>query len=185
MAHTTFPLNLPIPQDDGACSHLKGSQIPSVCLASTADDQLDVATCSGLTILFCYPRTGAPGETITEDWNSIPGARGCTPQACSFRDEMAQLRDLGVKHVFGLSTQDTAYQKEAKDRLHLPYELLSDENLQFANALKLPTFTWKNQTLIKRCALAVKDGIIIKIWYPVFPPDSNAKDVVEWLAGRK
>lgn len=98
---------------------------------------------------------------------------------------MTELRNLGVKHVFGLSTQDTAYQKEAKDRLHLPYELLSDENLQFANALKLPTFTWENKTLIKRCALAIKDGSIIKVWYPVFPPDSNAKDVVKWLAGRK
>ena len=164
---------------------MNGTKVPSVSLAATSGDWLDVSIYPGLSIVFCYPRTGAPGETITEDWNSIPGARGCTPQACSFRDEMAELRNLGVKHVFGLSTQDTAYQKEVKDRLHLPYELLSDENLQFANALKLPTFTWENKTLIKRCALAIKDGSIIKVWYPVFPPDSNAKDVVEWLAGRK
>jgi peroxiredoxin len=182
---TTFPSDLPVPQDDGACSHLNGTQLPSIPLSATSGDWLDISIYPGLTIVFCYPRTGAPGETITDDWNSIPGARGCTPQACSFRDEMANLRDLGVKHVFGLSTQDTAYQKEAKDRLHLPYDLLSDGDLQFANALRLPTFMWENKTLIKRCALAIEDAVIVKVWYPVFPPDSSAKEVAGWLAGRK
>jgi peroxiredoxin len=182
---TTFPSHLPVPQDDGACSHLTGSKIPSIPLSDSSGNTVDVASLSGLTILFCYPRTGAPGETITDDWNSIPGARGCTPQACSFRDELAELQKLGVKNVFGLSTQDSPYQAEAKHRLHLPYELLSDENLTFAKALKLPTFEWQDKALIKRLALAIEDAEIIHVWYPVFPPDSNAKEVVEWLALKK
>jgi peroxiredoxin len=160
-------------------------KIPSVPLSATSGDQLDVSSSTDLTILFCYPRTGAPGETITDDWNSIPGARGCSPQACSFRDEIKELHELGVRHVFGLSTQDTPYQREAKDRLHLPYELLSDEHLQFAKALKLPTFDWQDKTLVKRCALAIKDGIIVNVWYPVFPPDANAREVVAWLKSGK
>jgi peroxiredoxin len=159
--------------------------MPSVSLPDTSGNTVDVASLSGLTILFCYPRTGAPGEAITDDWNAIPGARGCTPQACSFRDELAELRQLGVKNVFGLSTQDTPYQAEAKARLHLPYELLSDENLAFAKALKLPTFKWQDKTLIKRLALAIEGAKIIHVWYPVFPPDSNAKEVVKWLALKK
>ncbi|RMZ67452.1 redoxin family [Pyrenophora seminiperda CCB06] len=140
MAHTTFPSALPIPQDDGACSHLTGARVPSLPLFATSGDQLDVSIFSDLTIVFCYPRTGAPGETITDNWKSILGARGCTPQACSFRDLMNDLHELGIRRVFGLSTRSTAYHKEAKDRLHLPYGLLSDENLEFVNALKLPTF---------------------------------------------
>jgi peroxiredoxin len=155
--------------------------MPAVSLPATSGDQIDVSSLSTLTIVFCYPRMGAPGETITEEWNSIPGARGCTPHACGFRDEMAELRRLGVKHVFGLSTQGPSLQKEAKERLQLPYDLLSDANLEFATALRLPTFAWKGQTLVKRCALAIKNGTITKVWYPVFPPDANAKEVVKWL----
>ncbi|KAF1835684.1 hypothetical protein BDW02DRAFT_495264, partial [Decorospora gaudefroyi] len=183
--NTTFPSNLPIPHDDGACAHLTGLKMPSVTLSVTSGDRLDVSTLSDLTIVFCYPRTGAAGETITEDWNSIPGARGCTPQACSFRDEMAELRRLGVKHVFGVSTQDTAYQKEARDRLHSPYQLLSDEHLEFVKALKLPTFGWQDKTHIARCALAIQEGTIVNVWYPVFPPGTSAREVVSWLKSRK
>jgi peroxiredoxin len=182
---TTFPSDLPVPQDDGACSHLTGSSMPSVPLSDTSGNTVDIASLTGLTILFCYPRTGAPGEKIGDDWNSIPGARGCTPQACSFRDQLAELRDHGVKNVFGLSTQDTSYQSEVKDRLHLPYELLSDEKLAFVKALGLPTFEWHDKTLIKRLAIAIEDAKIIHVWYPVFPPDSNAKEVVKWLALKK
>lgn len=182
---TAFPSDLPVPEDDGACSHLTGSNMPSVALPDTSGHLVDIAALSGLTILFCYPRTGAPGETIGDDWNAIPGARGCTPQACSFRDELAELHELGVNNVFGLSTQDTPYQAEARARLHLPYELLSDEKLTFAHALKLPTFEWQEKTLIKRLALAVEDAKIIHVWYPVFPPDSNAKEVKKWLALKK
>lgn len=185
MTDTTFPSELPVPKDDGACSHLTGSRVASISLSATSGDQVDVSSLSGLTIVFCYPRTGAPGETVTDDWNSIPGARGCTPQACSFRDEMVELRKLGVKHLFGLSSQDTPHQAEAKQRLHLPYELLSDEKLEFAKALKLPTFEWKDKTLIKRLALAIDNETIVKVWYPIFPPDANAREVVEWLASKK
>lgn len=184
-ADTSFPAELLIPQDDGACSHLTGSAMPSVSMSDTSGHSVDVASLSGPTILFCYPRTGAPGETITDDWNAIPGARGCTPQACSFRDELTELQKLGVKNIFGVSTQDTPYQAEAKERLRLPYELLSDENLTFAKALKLPTFEWQGKTLIKRLALAVEDAKIIHVFYPVFPPDTNAKEVAKWLASKK
>ena len=135
----------------------------------------------GLAIIFCYPRTGAPGEQIPDEWNVIPGARGCTPQACSFRDEMGELRKRGVRAIFGVSTQDTPYQQEVKTRVHLPYELLSDADLEFTTALNLPTFEWQGKQLIKRLALAVEDGRITKVWYPVFPPDANAKEVVAWL----
>jgi len=159
--------------------------MPSVSLPDTSGRSVDVASLSGLTIFLCYPRTGAPGETITDDWNSIPGARGCTPQACSFRDELAELRKLGVKNIFGVSTQDTPYQAEARERLHLPYELLSDEDLTFVTALGLPTFDWQGKKLIKRLALAVDDAKIIHAWYPVFPPDSNAKEVAKWLTSEK
>ncbi|KAF1851319.1 uncharacterized protein K460DRAFT_382771 [Cucurbitaria berberidis CBS 394.84] len=150
-------LSLPVPKNDGACAHLTGLEIPCVPLSATSGGRPD-------------------------DWNSIPGARGCTPQACSFRNEMAELRRLGVKNVFGVSTQDASYQAEAKERLHLPYQLLSDGRLEFAKALKLPTLEWKNKTLIKRLALATQNGTIVKVWYPVFPPDTNARDVVDWLA---
>lgn len=182
---TSFPSDIPVPQDDGACAHLTGTKVPSISLSATSGVSIDLSSLSGLTIVFCYPRTGAPGETITDDWNSIPGARGCTPQACSFRDEMAELQKLGVKHVFGVATQDTPYQKEAKDRLHLPYELLSDEHLELATALRLPTLEWQNKTLIRRLALAIEDARILKVWYPVFPPDQNAQAVMEWLAINK
>jgi peroxiredoxin len=181
---TSFPSDLPVPQDDGACKHLDGFKIPSVSLSSTSGDQVDVSKLAGLAIIFCYPRTGAPGEQIPDEWNVIPGARGCTPQACSFRDEMGELRSRGVNTIFGVSTQDTPYQAEVKTRVHLPYELLSDADLQFTEALKLPTFEWQGKILIKRLALAVQDGQIVKVWYPVFPPDANAKEVVAWLAQR-
>lgn len=153
-------------------------------MPSTSGDRVDVSSLQGLAIIFCYPRTGAPGEVVPDEWNVIPGARGCTPQACGFRDEMGELRKLGVNAIFGVSTQDTPYQHEVKVRVHLPYELLSDADLDFATALNLPTFEWQGKKLIRRLALAVEDGQIIKVWYPVFPPDANAKEVVAWLASR-
>lgn len=176
---TSFPSDLPIPQDDGACAHLVGSQIPSIARSSTGGERVDISRLPGLTILFCYPRTAAPGETVPDEWNLIPGARGCTPHACGFRDETQRLYDLGVKHLFGLSTQDTSYQEEVKERLHLPYDLLSDEDGGFARGLGLPLFEWRGGMLIRRLALAIEDARIVKVWYPVFPPDRNAQDVVE------
>lgn len=178
---SALPTNLPVPEDDGACSHLPGVHIPSVSLPSTSGDTVDLSLLPGRTILFCYPRTAAPGETITDEWNMIPGARGCTPQACAFRDAMMQLLRLGVHNLFGMSTQDIPYQQEAREQNHLPYHLLSDEKLDFANALKLPLFEWKGRQLIKRLALVIEGGIIVRVWYPVFPPDQNAAQVVEWL----
>ncbi|KAK3683245.1 hypothetical protein LTR37_020420 [Vermiconidia calcicola] len=180
----SLPSDLPKPTDDGACDHIKGSKFPSVSLPSTAGNTVDPSTLSGVTIIFCYPRTGAPNETVPTEWNDIPGARGCTPQACGFRDAANEFLELGVSHIFGCSTQDTPYQQELKQRIHLPYQLLSDENLGLVEALKLPTFEFQGKKLTKRLTLAVEDGKIVNVWYPVFPPNESAKHVIEWLKGR-
>lgn len=160
---TSFPADLPKPEDDGAANHLTNMSIPSFSLPTTDGKSVDISKLSDMTVLFCYPRTGAPGETITDDWNAIPGARGCTPQACSFRDASNELKQLGVKQIFGASTQDTPYQQEAKERNHLPFQLLSDEKLEMIKALRLPTFDWKGNTLIKRLSMVIKDGKIVKV----------------------
>jgi peroxiredoxin len=150
-------------------------------LVSTQDTVVNLAELPGLTILFCYPRTGGPGEPVKEEWNNTPGARGCTAEASAYRDHFSTLRELGVNAIFGLSTQDTTFQKEAKERLHLPYNLLSDENLDFVKALKLPVFEWEGQPLVKRITLALKEGKVVHVWYPVFPPAENAAEVAAWL----
>lgn len=175
-----LPANLPVPTDDGACDHLEGIRLPSVPLAATNGQSVDLATLPGRTVVYCYPRTGRPDEPSPDGWDAIPGARGCTPQSCAFRDHYAELRGLGAE-VFGLSTQDTAYQREAAERLHLPFPLLSDAELRLASALRLPTFMVAGMTLLKRVTLLVRDGQIEKVWYPVFPPDKNAGEVVRWL----
>jgi peroxiredoxin len=175
------PKDLPVPVDDGACDHLQEIKLPSVLLQSTAGRKVDLAAVSGRTVLYCYPRTGRPDVDPPQGWNEIPGARGCTPQSCAFKDHFAELKTLGAD-VFGLSTQATDYQKEAADRLHLPFELLSDVDLAFAKALRLPTFEVESMTLIKRLTLVLRDGKIEKVFYPVFPPDANAAEVVEWLS---
>ena len=141
---------------------------------------MDVSTLPGTSVVYCYPMTGRPGKDLPEDWDDIPGARGCTPQSCAFRDSYEDLRALGAR-VFGMSTQSTEYQREAAERLHLPYELLSDEELTFARALDLPTFEVESMTLLKRLTLVVLDGRILKVFYPVFPPDANAAEVTAWL----
>ena len=179
-----LPNDLPVPQDDGACAHLTGMALPSVPLLSTRREMIDLSRLSGRTIVYCYPRTGRPDQDLLPGWNQIPGARGCTPQSCAFRDHYAELRALGVHEVFGLSTQDTAYQREAAERLHLPFALLSDEKLAFARALRLPTFEVAGLTLTKRLTLAINDGTIEHCFYPIFPPDANAADVIHWLVER-
>ncbi|KAI9750631.1 MAG: hypothetical protein M4579_006378 [Chaenotheca gracillima] len=186
MAHTTFPSDIPVPKDDGACNHLQQAQTPDLALpiASDPSHPVNLSTLPGLTIVFIYPRTGAPGETVPDDWNAIPGARGCTPQACSFRDNFDELTKLGVTNLYGLSTQSSAYQKEVHDRLELPYELLSDETLAFQQALELPTFDWHGTKVIRRVTLALQDGKLVKWWYPIFPPDKNVDLVLEWLKER-
>jgi peroxiredoxin len=176
-----LPAELPVPEDDGAARHLAGLRLPSVPLDATTGTQIDISTLAGRTVVYIYPRTGRPGVALPEGWDAIPGARGCTPQSCSFRDHFAELKALGVAHLFGLSTQDTDYQREAADRLHLPFPLLSDAGLQFANALSLPTFNVADMTLLKRMALVIDDGVITKVFYPVFPPDESAAAVVVWL----
>jgi peroxiredoxin len=132
-------------------------------------------------VVYIYPRTGVPGQALPTGWDAIPGARGCTPQSCSFRDRFGELKRLGVAQLFGLSAQDTAYQQEAARRLHLPFPILSDEKLAFTRALRLPTFSVDGMTLIKRMALVIDDGTITKVFYPVFPPDKNAEEVIAWL----
>lgn len=175
-----LPDNLPVPVDDGACAHLPGMKIPSVPLRSTGGRIVDLASLPGRTVVYCYPRTGRPDREPPQGWNEIPGARGCTPQSCAFRDHYKELQKLGAS-VFGLSTQDTDYQREAVERLHLPFELLSDAELAFARKLRLPTFEVESMTLIKRLTLIVSDGRIAKLFYPVFPPDENAEEVLRWL----
>ena len=180
----TLPPDLPVPIDDGACNHLPGMRLPSVPLVSTAGDMVDLAALPGRTVVYCYPRTGEPDKDPPPGWDAIPGARGCTPQSCAYRDHHAELAALGAR-VFGLSTQDTAYQREAAERLHLPFPLLSDADLAFARALRLPTFEVAGgdgaMTLIKRLTLIIDTGRIEHVFYPVFPPDADAGRVVEWL----
>ena len=176
-----LPENLPVPIDDGACNHLVGMRLPSIPLPSTAGGVVDLSGLSGRTVVYCYPRTGRPDEEPPPGWNEIPGARGCTPQSCAFRDHDRELKGLGAR-VFGVSTQTTIVQREAAERLHLPFELLSDQKLDFANALGLPTFKVDSMTLIKRLTLIVASGRIEKVFYPVFPPDKNAEEVIQWLS---
>ena len=176
-----LPKDLPVPQDDGACRHLPGLTLPRLALISTAGRTVDLSALPGVTVVYCYPRTGRPDQELLPGWNAIPGARGCTPQSCAFRDHFEELKRAGAAQVFGLSTQDTAYQREAVERLHLPFELLSDDKLALAQALKLPTFEVAGMRLIKRLTLIARGGVIEKVFYPVFPPDRNAGDVLAWL----
>jgi len=173
---------IPAPQDDGAADHLRGLEIPPVSLAATDDTSVTLAALNGRSVVFAYPRTGEPGRiSLVDDWDMIPGARGCTPQTCSFRDLFAELKAAGAQHVFGLSTQSNAYQTEMASRLHLPFPVLSDEKLELSRALNLPTMEVAGLVLIKRFALIIDDARITHVFYPVFPPDRNAGDVLAWL----
>ena len=176
-----LPKDLPVPLDDGACSHLPGMRLPPVPLPSTSRRVVDLSELNGRTVVYCYPRTGRPDEEPPSGWDQIPGARGCTPQSCAFRDDYREVKALGAE-VFGLSAQSNIDQREAAERLRLPFELLSDEHLNFAGALRLPTFKVESMTLIKRLTLVIADGLIEKVFYPVFPPDKNAEEVVQWLS---
>ena len=166
--------------DDGACGHLTGMALRSVPLPTTAGHSAELAAMLGRVVVYCYPRTSRPGEPSPTAWDEIPGARGCTPQSCAFRDHHAELQALGAT-VFGLSTQTTEYQREAVERLHLPFELLSDADLKLASALRLPTFEIDGMTLIRRLTLVISDGRIEHVFYPVPAPAQNAEDVIAWL----
>jgi peroxiredoxin len=150
-------------------------------LAATDGTRVNLSKLNGRTVVYAYPRTGVPGKPLPDGWDAIPGARGCTPQSCAFRDHFTELKALGVGQLYGLSTQDTAYQGEAAARLHLPFPLLSDADLKLQRALALPVFEVAGMTLLKRLTLVIRDGVIEKVFYPVFPPDRNAADVVAWL----
>ena len=173
---------LPAPTDDGAAAHLAGMRVPSIPLAATDGRRVDLSTQPGRVVVYAYPRTGVPDRPNPDGWDAIPGARGCTPQTCAFRDHHAELRALGVTAVYGLSTQDADCQREAAGRLHLPFALLSDERLALTNAMRLPTFRVGSMVLLKRLTLIVRDGVVEHVFYPVFPPDRNAADVLRWLA---
>ena len=177
---------IPAPADDGAARHLTGLRLPSVSLVATDGTAIDLTALPGRVVVYAYPRTGDPTAPNPDGWDRIPGARGCTPQSCAFRDQFAELTALGVSHLYGLSTQDTPYQAEAAARLHLPFALLSDADLRLARAIDLPTFAAGGMTLLKRLTLVVEDGTVAKVFYPVFPPDRGADEVRDWLveAGR-
>jgi peroxiredoxin len=176
-----LPSDLPAPVDDGACDHLPGLAMPALRLASTAGRLVDLAALSApRTVIYCYPRTGRPGQPLPDGWDMIPGARGCTPQTCAFREHHRELAELGAE-VYGLSTQTTEYQREMAARLHLPFEILSDAELRLASALRLPTFEAGGARLIKRLTLVVQGGAVEHVFYPVFPPDESAGEVVRWL----
>jgi peroxiredoxin len=179
-----LPTDLPVPVDDGACNHLIGMSLPDLSLISTKGGEVNMSSLSGLSVIYIYPMTGRPDTPLPDGWDQIPGARGCTPQSCSFRDHSEELKKLNAT-VYGLSTQTTAYQSEAAERLHLPFALLSDEALQFSKALSLPTMDVEGQILIKRLTLTCKDREIKHVFYPVFPPDANADQVIEWLHQQK
>jgi peroxiredoxin len=176
-----LPEDLPVPTDDGAAAHLTGRKLPNLALTATDGTAVDLSRLSGRTVVYVYPRTGRPGQALPTGWDVIPGARGCTPQSCGFRDHFQDLKARGVERVFGLSTQESGYQREAVERLHLPFPILSDAGLQFTRALALPTFAVDGMTLLKRMAWVVNDGAITKVFYPVFPPDRSATDVLDWL----
>ncbi len=178
-----LPDNLPVPLDDGACRHLLGMRLPAVSLSSTAGGLVDLSALPGTVVIYVYPRTGEPDKDPPPGWDLIPGARGCTPQSCAFRDHHQELRALGAS-VYGLSTQTTDYQREMVARLHLPFPVLSDAKLELVQTLKLPTFTVEGMTLIKRLTLILDDAVISKVFYPVFPPDKNADEVIAWLSTR-
>lgn len=178
---TALPGGLPAPLDDGSCAHLAGLALPPLPLPATDGSWVDLTALAGRTVVYLYPRTGRPDEAMPTDWDLIPGARGCTPQSCAFRDHHAELEAAGAR-VFGLSTQDTAYQQEAARRLHLPFPLLSDAQGRFTAALRLPTFEVEGQTLLRRVTLVLRDGAVEHVFFPVFSPDRNAADVLAWLS---
>ena len=175
-----LPKDLPVPQDDGAADHLKGKRLPNVKLAATNGQAIDLGDLPGTVVIYCYPMTGQPNVPLPDGWDQIPGARGCTPQSCSFRDHYQEIRALGAD-VIGLSVQNTDYQKEMAERLHLPFPVVSDIHYEFQKALSLPTFQAAGMTLLKRLTLIVKNGVVGEVHYPIFPSDSDPDWVIDRL----
>jgi peroxiredoxin len=178
----TLPDDLPVPEDDGAADHLVDAAVPPLALEATTGESVRLDQLDGRTVLFCYPRTGRPDQELPPGWNAIPGARGCTPEACGFRDAHGPFEDLGVR-VLALSTQAPDYQREMAERLKLPFAVLSDDLLELTRALRLPTFETSGWTLLKRLTLVIDDGRVRHVFYPIFPPDTHAAEVLSWLRG--
>lgn len=177
--------DLPGPVDDGGADHLTGMAMPLLALPATNGQEVDFESLLGRVVIYAYPKTGRPDVAAPADWHMIPGAKGCTPQSCAFRDHHGELRALGVDHVFGLSTQSTDWQSEAVTRMHLPFALVSDAGLRLADALNLPRMVVEGETLLRRLTLIVRDGVIVRHFYPVFPPDANAGEVCDWLRAQE
>ena len=182
--YSALPDDLPAPEDDGAADHLPGMRMPELVLTATDARAINLAAHPGTTILYLYPMTGVPDVPLPEGWDLIPGARGCTPESCGFRDHFAELQAAGATAVFGLSSQTSEYQREAVGRLHLPFAMLSDPQFQLAEALRLPTFEAVGVRLYRRLTLVIRDGHIEHVFYPVFPPNEHAAVVLDWLAAR-
>ncbi|HYS73605.1 MAG TPA: peroxiredoxin [Thermoplasmata archaeon] len=180
----SLPSDLPVPVDDGACDHLPGKRVASIALRSTAGRSVDLAAARGTTVVYVYPHTGRPDEATPKDWDLIPGARGCTPETCAFRDHDAELRALGAR-VYGVSTDPPEWQREAAERLHLPFELLSDADRAWSKPLRLPTFDFRGQVFLKRLTLILVDDRVNKVFYPVFPPDRSPADVIAFLRQKR
>ena len=179
--YETIPEDLPRPIDDGACDHLIGMKLPDIDLLATDGSVVNLSAQKRKTVVYCYPMTGKPGIPLPEGWDEIPGARGCTPQSCSFRDHHSELSALGAD-VFGLSAQDTEYQREMVERLHLPFLVLSDANFKFCELMRLPTFEASGMRLLKRVTMIAENNTVIKVHYPIFPSDSDAPWVIEQLS---
>lgn len=179
-----IPPNLPVPTDDGLADHLIGMQLPSLSLTATSGTKIDLSKIKGRLVVYCYPRTGTPNTSLPEGWDQIPGARGCTPQSCAYRDHYQEIKTLGAE-VFGLSSQSTEYQTEMVNRLHLPFPVLSDQHFEFQRALKLLTFEVAGMTLLKRLTMIVKDGVVEVVHYPVFPSDSDPAWVITKLTSQQ
>ena len=179
-----LPTDLPVPQDDGACNHLVGMTLPNVALLATDGSMVNLSQLQGRLVIYCYPMTGQPNVPLPQGWDQIPGARGCTPQSCAFRDHYQELQSLNT-NVFGLSVQSTDYQREMATRLHLPFQVLSDEQYLFQQALNLPTFVAAGMTLLKRVTLISNDGHIEAVHYPIFPSDSDPAWVLDYLKSKK
>jgi peroxiredoxin len=180
---TRLPSDLPAPADDGAADHLSGAPMPAIALTATDGARVDLSRLGrgGPTIVYIYPMTGRPGVALPNGWDDVPGARGCTPEACGFRDHHTDLLAAGASEVYGLSSQDTDYQNEAVQRLQLPFAMLSDPELALGAALRLPTFTIEGTTRYQRLTLVITGGVIEHVFYPVFPPDGHAEQVLDWV----
>jgi len=181
-SYESLPEVLPAPVDDGLADHLVGMDFPPLTLLGTDGKKWSFKDFSSpTTVVYVYPRSGVPGVPLPDGWDLIPGARGCTPESCGFRDHFTELQKLGAD-VFGLSSQDHEYQKELAERIELPFPILSDPDLEMKATLRLPTFIASGMELYCRLTLVIRNGKIVHTFYPIFPPDTHAADVVEWLA---